>query len=760
MEKVIETDGNTESNQLLSKKLKSNVTKQSDTSCDSKVTTTKKDMPSFDMLEQMYKNNNSDVIPFCANGFDDLKQSDEKPKSPDSLNEPVVKDKIVKSSLISLDPINLEQMELQDYVLENVETTSTQKYGNNLRNSHQNMKKPLPSLIDLENLFESNGTNDKCNNHKIKTVKRFSLKIKEKDKITKSKQLIAKKRRNIKNKQTNKTSGVISGNIHKPLPSFAELEQMFEDNINDDFKSFHINDAKNVFKSPKSLRALANTAIKFYTSAEKHEFAKSEPFKSSDTSENMCPSSSKYWSSNEIKQIYHTDSKDDHPFSELESKGNSKIFNISEIGVDGTENYNEDSFQFSVHHAKYSSPKDDSVFDEKGRINKHPEITNNMNLDTRSDVSNESSKTILYDYNALSPTNNKFRTFSPIPSTSSDNETFLKNDIRFNESLLQNDTQDEVEVIEIPCETIILDDDADNDNSPITQPIVNVNELPTSSSNNVINNYYDTINVDESFDDDCEIVDVDVVINENNAILEKYRKNEIEKNNSHIPSGLLTINSETETRNDFTQKDNSSHTSCKDKIADVVKNFFSNQSQSSNSISASTNVDKSSIKKYDCLIKLTQSLLTPFTGHPSQTQVTQVRNSVEDNTSSNMNVIEALDESMNQNYICDDSVIIVSSTVPQRQEHVAFNSHRNINNIHSRNRLTNLDNVYQTNRHISNDKRNIPKTKAVPNKYNSTPANKNSPVCTAEAPAPASDGAYTPTGLRFAELKDECIASL
>ncbi|KAF9416730.1 hypothetical protein HW555_006043, partial [Spodoptera exigua] len=214
-----------------------------------------------------------------------------------------------------------------------------------------------------------------------------------------------------------------------------------------------------------------------------------------------------------------------------------------------------------------------------------------------SDCSSDSNKTIEYDFTPYQPP--KPRPFSPIPSTSRDRETFIKNDERFNESLkgieameqcsphkekateheqeqkpmhnvkLEETTateqssqnENEVEIIDVPYDTIEIDDYSDSfsqktiineveeiDLIQIMEPqgnkvppnpkqttsnltndedcIVITNETINEDSREtiIIEDEYSSINeftLNNEKYDSC--IDVDEIINENKSILEKWK---------------------------------------------------------------------------------------------------------------------------------------------------------------------------------------------------------------------------------------------
>ncbi|KAJ2946587.1 hypothetical protein O0L34_g12642 [Tuta absoluta] len=210
----------------------------------------------------------------------------------------------------------------------------------------------------------------------------------------------------------------------------------------------------------------------------------------------------------------------------------------------------------------------------------------------------DSNKTIEYDF-LNSPISNIPRSFSPLPSTSRDAETILKNDQLFNESLKiesglpeslktervlseslpdQNDSQDDVEIIDIPYETVVLDDtlpdvsvksekrsfvDLDDDCCILVEPEIKRKRLSgtTKADSPPKDDIYGSIDLTQPFisDEVYEINDDDIddLIAESTAILEKdLKKNDIDTVTAVDPSVKL-VNAENDnsgtTANNLTQ---------------------------------------------------------------------------------------------------------------------------------------------------------------------------------------------------------------
>ncbi|XP_022822498.1 E3 ubiquitin-protein ligase BRE1-like isoform X2 [Spodoptera litura] len=214
-----------------------------------------------------------------------------------------------------------------------------------------------------------------------------------------------------------------------------------------------------------------------------------------------------------------------------------------------------------------------------------------------SDCSSDSNKTIEYDVTPYTPYQPlKPRPFSPLPSTSRDRETFIKNDELFNESLkaidameqsspltekatensnvkleettpAQQSSQNEVEIIDIPYDTIVIDENSDtfsqnkiknevedsdliqilepqaikvpkdeqtvsnltNDDDCIIITSETVNE--DSRETIIIEDEYSCINEPYPLNDDepYDVINIDDILNENKSILSKW-KNKTELN--------------------------------------------------------------------------------------------------------------------------------------------------------------------------------------------------------------------------------------
>ncbi|XP_026764182.2 uncharacterized protein LOC113522628 [Galleria mellonella] len=175
--------------------------------------------------------------------------------------------------------------------------------------------------------------------------------------------------------------------------------------------------------------------------------------------------------------------------------------------------------------------------------------------------SDDSNKTVEYDF----PNSSWPRSFSPLPSTSKDSSIILQNEKRFNDSLMQEKISDDhvndVEAIEIPCETIILDDEPDvkkktkpniiseeiilddsDDYLEIVEPIntytTKCENVGTTSSINI--DYYNS-DFNQSCEEITEVINVDDVIAENQAIIKRF--SQVESLNSVTNVDIAELNS-------------------------------------------------------------------------------------------------------------------------------------------------------------------------------------------------------------------------
>ncbi|XP_075987948.1 uncharacterized protein LOC142984311 [Anticarsia gemmatalis] len=199
----------------------------------------------------------------------------------------------------------------------------------------------------------------------------------------------------------------------------------------------------------------------------------------------------------------------------------------------------------------------------QGNINIDNQFNDNGNL---SDSSTGSNKTIEYK---LSPpptqTESTVSTFCPLPSTSKDNVTIIKNDELYNESLIElletkdalseNDDND-LEIIANPIETITIDDDEIDENPIIpvkcdtTTIDVNSDEdddcaivgrfvtnNPNESSVIILDQESLEDRINKALDND-DVIDIDKLIAENQSILNKYQNSN--KSNNLIVDATIS----------------------------------------------------------------------------------------------------------------------------------------------------------------------------------------------------------------------------
>lgn len=174
--------------------------------------------------------------------------------------------------------------------------------------------------------------------------------------------------------------------------------------------------------------------------------------------------------------------------------------------------------------------------------------------------SSDSNKTI--EYTASKMSSPKEQSFSPLPSTSKDRETFFRNDELFNQSLRENTLDEEITPPETTpnqtekiIATIVIDDDEDDVEITETPQVAsleakkikpdgnpsNVSSSAQSHDQNNLNDandhdpYTDLTVPDDVITDNAIELDVDDVIAQNQAILSKYKAN----NNSTTTVGTV-----------------------------------------------------------------------------------------------------------------------------------------------------------------------------------------------------------------------------
>ncbi|CAH1643645.1 unnamed protein product [Spodoptera littoralis] len=256
-----------------------------------------------------------------------------------------------------------------------------------------------------------------------------------------------------------------------------------------------------------------------------------------------------------------------------------------------------------------------------------------------SDCSSDSNKTIEYDVTPYTPYQPlKPRPFSPLPSTSRDRETFIKNDELFNESLkgidaieqsppltekatensnvklekittAQESSQNEVEIIDIPYDTIVIDENSDTfsqnkiknevENSDLIQIlepeaikvpkdeqimsnltndedcIIITNETVNEDSREtiIIEDEYSCINEPYPLNDDepYDVINIDDILNENKSILSKWKNKTTELNQ------ITTV---IEVPDDYSNTRMSSTTTVTDSTNNNQSNSHTNQNES------------------------------------------------------------------------------------------------------------------------------------------------------------------------------------
>lgn len=374
------------------------------------------------------------------------------------------------------------------------------------------------------------------------------------EKISKSKLLLTKERNKTISIDKNKHPRVCGNG--KPMPSLAELEKMYEDSDEETNEPKKSDLTKKMPVSPRSLKELASKMIDCID----------------DSLNSSVP-----------QNIY--------PTKKRKRNGDPYI-----VGCQEREQYlGKTKTKFGIGDTKYEVDKNNMevssgpVKRRKKTHHKQPSTstfianTDEMlkesdNTENHSDGSTDSNQTLTYDIDAISPLRKRPITFSPIPSTSKDNEIFLKNDMKFNESLMCEDSiddDDDIEVIEIPCETILVDDEGSNDIVALNNCI----QMGDSDVEEVSYSYQPNYNIPavgldfySSFDlnyiqnnENNEVIDVDDVINETKTVLKKCKSKRGTKQVTWMNKNYIH-------ENDVIRIDQE-HTT-ENKIAEVVRNFF------------------------------------------------------------------------------------------------------------------------------------------------------------------------------------------
>ncbi|XP_013183322.1 uncharacterized protein LOC106129338 [Amyelois transitella] len=340
-------------------------------------------------------------------------------------------------------------------------------------------------------------------------------KARPEDDISKSKKLVTKLQTSRRNKphsssQSNNNSGRLSGN-GRPMPPLSDLEKMFEDSDDEDqpkivtpqksqspVSSSIITTKK--LTSPKTIKKIADKMMVMISNL---------PHSTFNIENGLTPN---------------------EPGKKLKSSQISSIIDCEE-------------------------PTQKSS--KKPRKKADPQIWEKDN--ERSDFSDgslDSNKTIEYDFNK---TYDRPQLFSPLPSTSRDSDTININDQLFNDSLFSdtstnrnqsninkkntilNQTNDDVKIIENPCEVIVIGDDIEtsrpvqkrkrNEESEIIECIeivdsgVNRESIKIRNGEKIIIGDSSKINYNPVQSEQItEVIDVEDLIAQNKAIIEKFSK--------------------------------------------------------------------------------------------------------------------------------------------------------------------------------------------------------------------------------------------
>lgn len=528
--------------------------------------------------------------------------------------------------------------------------------------------------------------NDKTNKQEL-PKKRF-----KEEKIEKSKQLLTKRKKSRQQLTSKNNEPRLCGN-GKPMPSLAELEKMYEDS--DEESPLMTNVIPSGLKTPPEPVKYEDTSISPKTleviSSKVSEFISNLP--DSTVIEESPPPSvipPKKRKKDGLPYIVGATKRKQYlkkPKSVV-GRGDTK-YGVTYDNVECDNDICDNKQQRRKKSRIKENPT--SIFNSKSN-----EIAcflkESENTEAHSDGSVDSNKTLTYDFNAASPIN-RYHSFSPIPSTSKDNETFLKNDMRFNESLLSDNSQSEIEVLEIPCETIIIDDyDVENNLNSCIQIADNDMEdtsycsMPQYDIPPVVD-YYNQFEINNTLSsDDCEIIDVDDVIAENRAIIEKYKGNNHEV--MHIPPSYDEENSKLNTANMYLNNSSAKKevrpNSKQNDITTIVKSFFNSYFQQNKN--SNTNISSDAVlyqpedihqihgsiqpalfkNILNCVIESAQILMSSF--KKKVVNPSEIINIDSLNTSSNINCndhsIIFVGTTLSDNNRPNNSVIHVSSSVP------------------------------------------------------------------------------------------------
>lgn len=399
------------------------------------------------------------------------------------------------------------------------------------------------------NTAESDGCNSNSGAKKKKLQKRSSI-----EGIDKSRQLQERLKKPRASRSSiaarNKEPKLCGNGI--PMPSLAELERMYEDSDGNDppleikpltTPETSVNLETKPETEEQSTKLLSPTSLKKIASTVLDVISK--------TTENGCPASpiipQKKPNKSGIPFIVGCKDRQQVPWAPKTSfcKGSPKY------GVESQDKEECKGENIGPHYANISKSIFNAQSEEIAERLKELERVESLLPITQCTApsgSPDSNKTVPYDF-PDSPKSGP-RSFSPLPSTSKDRETILKNDKLFNQSLKcesvhSDSSQEDVEIVEVPCETIIIDDtapdrpkpipmdvdidpvDLDDDCCVIEESESNIKPKQISNSPIEINDeIYGTLDLTQGYDDAevCEIIDVEDVISENRALLDKYRR--------------------------------------------------------------------------------------------------------------------------------------------------------------------------------------------------------------------------------------------
>ncbi|CAH0405799.1 unnamed protein product [Chilo suppressalis] len=447
---------------------------------------------------------------------------------------------------------------------------------------NKDKKKTSPNARTPVSQFKSSkqrskGFKNKLDNEGIAKSKQLVQKIKTNRSFTKSRIRTA-----------NDNGQRLCGN-GKPMPSLADLEKMFDDS-DDDAEETKVNNTN--LASPETKSDTCSTPIITEAKLKSPDTIKKIADKMLDFISNLpdpvvllnegppppvIPQKKRKKSG--IPYIVGNTERPRVPSKPTTNfcKGDADYgINLNDVDTDEDEHPKQRAKRTKT--AKYSK----SIFNAKS-----DEIAATLKEfdDANSHGSSDSNKTVAYEY--FSPiTCGRPQSFSPLPSTSKDNETIHKNDIRFNESFVNqslSEETDDLEIINQPSETIIIDDFTElrkpstaftsecimiNDSAP--SEIINndnvasnlshidctddsieiIENNPSNIDDSVIpvDDYYCSLDLSQPNNSDIiEVIDVDDVIAENKAVIEKYCKSNY-KNHVTLVDTIQSNNIETPVR--------------------------------------------------------------------------------------------------------------------------------------------------------------------------------------------------------------------